>query len=53
MLFSKLAILVIKDGIYKMLVRIANREDLDQTASSDRGLLCLSMYFSRQQVFEL
>ena len=31
-------------GIYKMLVRIANREDPDQTAS-DLGLHCLSMLF--------
>ena len=28
-----------------MLVRIANREDPDQTASSDLGLLCLSRPF--------
>ena len=27
--------LVIKSGIHKMLVRIANREDPDQTASSE------------------
>ena len=27
-------ILVIRAGIHKMLVKIANREDLDQTASS-------------------
>ena len=27
--------LVFKAGIHKMLVRIANREDLDQTASSE------------------
>ena len=28
-----------------MLVRKANREDLDQTASSDLALHCLSMHF--------
>ena len=28
--------------MYKMLFRIANREDPDQTASSDLGLCCLS-----------
>ena len=28
-------ILVIRTGIHKMLVRIANREDPDQTASSE------------------
>ena len=27
--------LVIRDGIHQMLVRIANREDPDQTASED------------------
>ena len=27
--------LVIRAGIYKRLIRIANREDLDQTASSE------------------
>ena len=37
-------------GIHKLLVRIANREDPDQTASfemkqSDLGLTCLSMPF--------
>ena len=35
---------VIKDGIHNMLVRIANREDPDQTAS-DLGLHCLSRPF--------
>ena len=37
--------LVIKAGIHKMHVRIANREDADQTAylkQSDLGLCCLS-----------
>ena len=36
--------MVIRAGIHKMLVRIANREDPDQTASqSDLHLGCLSM----------
>ena len=33
-LFSN-KMLVIRAGIYKFLVRISNREDLDQTASSE------------------
>ena len=33
-LFSS-KLLVIKAGIYKMLIRIATREDYDQTASSE------------------
>ena len=40
--------LVIKAGNHKQLFSIANREDPDQTASSDQsdlGLLCLSMPF--------
>ena len=38
--------LVIRAFIHKMLVRIANREDPDQTASSpDLGLHCLSRPF--------
>ena len=37
--------LVIKAGIHKMLVRIAKREDPDQTASSDLSLRCLSRHF--------
>ena len=37
--------LVIRVGIDKMLVRIANREDSLQTASSDMGLHCLSTPF--------
>ena len=49
--------LVLKAGIYKMLVRRANREGPDQTASlekqSDLGLSCLSRYFGRQLVFEI
>ena len=38
-----------------MLVRIANREDLDQTASklSDLGLRSLSKFFGRQLVLEI
>ena len=32
-------------GIHKMLARIANREDPDQTASSDLGLHWLSRPF--------
>ena len=36
--------LVIKLGIHKILVRMASREDLDQTAS-DLGLHCLSRPF--------
>ena len=40
--------LVIRAGIYKVLVRIANREDPDQTASQKQyngGLHCLSRPF--------
>ena len=40
---------VIRAGIHKMLVRIANREDPDQTAS-DRSLPCLSMATSVRNV---
>ena len=40
--------LVIKAGICKMLVRIANREDPDQTASSDLGLLFLFRPFKQK-----
>ena len=36
--------LVIRAGFLKMLVRIANREDLDQK-QSDLGLCCLSVPF--------
>ena len=43
-LFSN-KMLVFKAGIHKILVRIANREDSDQTASSDLGLPCLSRPF--------
>ena len=44
-LFSN-KMLVIRAGIHKMLVRIANGEDPDQTASSDCSV-CLG-HFSRQ-----
>ena len=46
---------VIRAGINTILVRIANREDADQTASSeqsDLGLRCLSRTFW-QLVFEI
>ena len=39
-LFSN-KMLVMKAEMHKMLLRIANREDHDQTASSDLGLHCL------------
>ena len=41
LLFSN-KIMVIRASIDKLLVRIANREDPDQTASSDLGLSCLT-----------
>ena len=44
----KIKMLVFRAGIHKMLVRIANREDPDQTASLDAawsGSLCLSRPF--------
>ena len=46
--------LVIRAGVHKMLVRIANREDPDQTASqkqSDLCLHCLSRLSGSQLVF--
>ena len=49
-LFSN-KMLVIRTGIYKIVVRIANREDPDQTATeevkkqSDLGLPCMSRPF--------
>ena len=45
-LFSN-EMLVFRTGIHKMLVRIENREDPDQTLKkqSDLGLLCLSRTF--------
>ena len=53
-LFSN-EILVFRTGIHKMLVRIENREDPDQTLKkqSDLGLPCLSSLFSRQLVFKI
>ena len=55
--------LLIKTGTHKVLVRIANGEDPDQTASSeavwsvkkqsDLGLPCLSKPLSLQLVFEI
>ena len=46
--------LVLRAGIHKMLVRIANREDPDQTAEqSDLGLPCLSRHFGRKILFEI
>ena len=38
---------VIRAGIHKIPARIANREDPDQTASSDLGLHCLSRPFGQ------
>ena len=32
--FQTLSVFVIRAGIHKMLVRMANRQDLDQTASA-------------------
>ena len=45
--------MVIRAAIHKMLVRMANREDPDETASSDLGLSCLSRPFSRKLVFKI
>ena len=48
--------LAIRVGIYKMLVRIANSEDPDETASSDTadlGLHCCLDIFGRQLVMEI
>ena len=39
--------MVTRAVIYKLLVRIANREDPDQTASSGLGLPCLSRPFEQ------
>ena len=44
--------LVIKGVIHKMLIRKANREDPDQTASSEVCTVCLSL-FGRHIVFEI
>ena len=43
-LFSN-KLFIIRAGIHKMLLRTANREDPDQTASSDLSLHCLSQPF--------
>ena len=47
-LFSN-KMLAINDGIHKVLLRIANSEDPDQTASkeSDLGLHCYLVLFGR------
>ena len=49
--------LVIRAGSHKMLVRIANREDPDQTALSEAvwsgSVLFVYAFFCRQQVFEI
>ena len=52
--------LVIKAGIHKMLVRIANREDPDQTASSELSssliwacTVCLGLFFKATSVRNL
>ena len=39
--------LFIRDGIHKILVRIANREDPDQTASSEAVLSGSALFVSR------
>ena len=45
--------LVIRVAIYKMLARLANREDPDQTASSEiLGLSCLSRPFWQATAFQ-
>ena len=44
--------LVFKAGICKMLVRIANREEPDKTASSEVCAACLGL-FGRQLVFKI
>ena len=59
---SVLKMLVFRAGTHKMLVKIANREEPDQTASSEARLLifrnslictvCLGL-FGRQLVFEI
>ena len=56
-LFLKDKMLVFLAGNHKMVVRIANREDPDQTASSeavsDLGLCRLSRFLGRQLLFEI
>ena len=44
-LFFSNKMVVIRAGIKKMLVRIANREEPDLTVSSDLGLPCLPRPF--------
>ena len=46
---------VIKARIHQMHVRIANKQNHDQTATkqSDLGPHCLSSHFGRQLVFEI
>ena len=44
--------LLIRAGIQKMLVTIANREEPNQTASFGMGVHCLC-FFGRQLVFEI
>ena len=57
-LFSN-KMLVFRAGIHKMLVRIANREDPDQTASASseavwsRSTLFVYSFFGRQLVFKI
>ena len=50
-------ILVIRAGIHKMLVRIANRVDPDQTTSSEAvrsgSALFVKALFGRQLVFQI
>ena len=49
--------LVIKVGIHKMIVRIANREDSEKTSSSEAvwsgSALFFKVFFSRQMQFEI
>ena len=48
--------LLFRAGDHKLFVRIANREDPDQTVlkkQSDLGLHCLSRPFCRQIMFEI
>ena len=51
-LFSN-KMLVFRAGIHKMLVRIASREDPDQTASSEAVLSGSAGLFGRQLVFKI
>ena len=45
-------ILFFRTEIHKMLVRVANREGSDQTASLMQSNLCQSALFGRQLVYE-